>query len=226
MRLTRKAGLLYNEKRLTLADLFDDATVVEDPYYGGPALTGVNDSGSNTAAIIVPKNTTVYILAFHGQGFCIGKVLGTSYTAFKGNATPTLSTYYATYIRVMLSIRNGTMVAVTFPHFSEEEVDAALGAINQQQIYAGNSSSTGYRSTPNSNFNDSGLYVVAHGSNCSMSISTADDLFTAIFSCCTDSDIPEDTVFLFREADGDKTYLSRNGSSAAKLYGGRISRLY
>lgn len=231
MRLTRKAGLLYNERRLTLAALFADATVVEDPYYGGYALAGVNDSGSSSATIIVPENTTVYILAFHGQGFCIGKVLGTSYTAFKGNATPTLSTY-GPYIRVALSIRNGTMVAVTFPNFSEEEVDAALGAINQQQIYAGNSSSLGTRSTPNSSFNDSGLYVVAHGSNCSMSISAKDygmekpakdELLTPIFSCCTDNGTPN-TVYLFEQ--GDKMYLSSNGTSAARLYGGRISRLY
>ena len=224
MRLTRKAGLLYNERRLTLAALFADATVVEDPAYGGPALDGVNDSSASTCAIYVPKNTTVYILAFHSVGFCIGKVLGTSYTAFKGNATPSVGTYTQNSIRVLFSsIRNGTVVAVTFPHFSEEEVDAALAAIQQEQIYAGYAVSSNTRFTSNANFNSNGLYVVAHGINHSMSISAKEDLFTPIFSCCTSSGT-QGIVYLYRS--GDTTYLSTNGTSAARLYGGRISRLY
>lgn len=223
MRMDRRAGLLYN-KQITLAELFDDATVVvvEDPYYGGAALAGVNGSNAISTYITVPKNTTVYILAFHSEGFCIGKVYNTSYTAFIGNVTPTAATY-SNLVRVSLSIRNGAMVAVTFPHFSEEEVDTAFAAIQQQQIYAGHATSSNTRSTANSNFNGSGLYVVAHGVNYSMSISAKEDLFTPIFSCCTSSGTP-DIVYLYRS--GDTTYLSKDGTSATKMYGGRISRLY
>lgn len=223
MRMDRRAGLLYN-KQITLAELFDDATVavVESQYVSGAALTGNNASSASSKMIVVPKNTTVYILAFHSEGFCIGKVYNTSYTAFIGNVTPSASTY-VDVIRVSLSIRNGTMVAVTFPHFSEEEVDAAFAAIQQQQIYAGYATSSNTRSTANSNFNSSGLYVVAHGVNYSMSISAKEDLFTPIFSCCTADGTP-DIVYLYRS--GDTTYLSANGTSATKMYGGRISRLY
>lgn len=221
MRMSRRAGLLYTQKT-SLAELFADATLIDGAIIGSNASTA--DYVSLTFPASSYSNMPIYILLFHGEGYNIGKVYNSTYTKFIGDATITVSTRYGYYyVTPTDGIRDGTMAAVTFPNYPEAEVDAILPTVNQASIYAGHNSSSSTRSVPNSSFNDSGLYVVAHGINYSMSISTADDLFAPIFSCCTDNGTPG-IVYLFR--DGDYTYLSANGRSKTGLYGGRISRLY
>lgn len=198
------------------AAIFADANV--------ELFTGHNASSSTTMSFQLSSsysNTPLYILDFHGMGYCIGKLYNTTFTKFIGDDNPTVETGRVNTLSV--SMRDGAMAAVTFPHFSEAEVDAAFAEIHQQQIYAGVASSSSQRSVANSAFTGGGLYVVAHGPNGgNMSISTESDLFTPIFSYTAGS--TEDIVYLYRS--GDNTYLSTNGTSATSMYGGRISRLY
>lgn len=189
-------------------------------------ITGHNDSSASSEGLQFSastyQDTPIYILDFHGAGYCIGKLYNTAFTKFIGTDTPTTSTRYG-YNVITVSMRDGAMAAVTFPHFTEAEVDAAFAEIHQEQIYAGVSSSTGKRSVANNKFTGGGLYVVAHGFNGgNMSISSEEDLFTAIFSATVGG--TEGIVYLVRS--GDTTYLSANGTSAPSMYGGRISRLY
>ena len=220
MRLSRKMGLLGGQKS-SLAELFADATLIDD------VITGSNASTADYVSLIFPtssySNMPIYILLFHSEGYNIGKVYNSTYTKFIGDATITVSTRYSSYyVTPTDGIRDGTMAAVTFPHFSEVEADTILAGVHQQSIYTGHGSSSSTRYVNNTVFTGGGLYVVAHGSNFNMSISTENDLFTPIFSC-TDGGTPN-IVYLYR--DGEKTYLSATGAAATKVYGGRISRLY
>ena len=219
MRLSRKMGLLGGQKS-SLAELFADATLIDG------AIEGSNASTADYPVLLFPKSDytdiPIYILLFHSEGYCIGKSYNTTFTKFIGDVTPTSSSYYTNYRVDPNGIRDGTMAAVTFPHFSEAEADTILSTVHQQSIYAGHGSSSSTRSVNNTVFTGGGLYVVAHGSNFNMSISAENDLFTPIFSC-TNGGTPN-IVYLYR--DGEKTYLSATGAAATKVYGGRISRLY
>lgn len=202
------------------AALFADANV--------EAFVGHNDSSATTKSFQFSKSyygdTPLYILDFHGLGFCIGKLYNETFTKFIGTDTPTV-TPSSNFVMLSVSMRDGAMAAVTFPSFTEAEVDAAFAEIHQEQIYAGVSSSTGTRSVANNKFTGGGLYVVAHGPNGgNMSISSEEDLFTAIFSYTGGTASTEGIVYLYRS--GDTTYLSTNGTRATSMYGGRISRLY
>lgn len=200
------------------SSLFADANLL--------VITGHNASSASSKGLQFDsstyQDTPIYILDFHGLGYCIGKLYNTTFTKFIGSDTPTTYTYYG-YNIINVSMRDGAMVAVTFPHFTEAEVDAAFAAIHQEEIYAGVSSSSGTRSVANNKFTGGGLYVVAHGYNGgNMSISSEEDLFTPIFSATVDG--TEGIVYLYRS--GDTTYLSVNGERSTSIYGGRISRLY
>lgn len=217
MRMDRRAGLLSSAK-IPLAALFADASLL--------IITGHNASSASSEGLqfdtTAYKDTPIYILDFHGAGYCIGKLYNTTFTKFIGTDTPTTYKQY-NYNVITVSMRDGAMAAVTFPHFTEAEVDAAFAEIHQEQIYAGVSSSSGTRSVANNKFTGGGLYVVAHGYNGgNMSISAEESLFTPIFSATVGG--TEGIVYLYRS--GDTTYLSVNGERSTSMYGGRISRLY
>lgn len=216
MRMDRRAGLLDTVKLPTLAELFADAVAV-----GGD---GENRSSASNAQFRFPKNTTVYLLVFHGGGYQIGKMHNTTYTRFIGSSTlPTISDYSSSECNVLYSMRAGSMVGVTFPNFPEKIVDAVLTRTQQEGIFLHQGTSTGEQYVQNTKFTGGGLYVAAHGYYNCFSISAEDSLFTPIFSY-TSGSYPN-KVYMYRS--GTLTYLSLNGTSAASnLYGGRISRLY
>lgn len=214
MRMMRRAGLLSTIKLPALAELFANAVAVSG--------SGRNSSSAAEAVFDIPKDTTVYFLAFYNGNYQIGKIYNLIYTQLSGTgSTPTLSNRSATECRVTLSMRAGAMVGVTFPSFPEKVVDAALAKINQESIYSGASTSSSERSVYNTVFTGGGLYAVGIGT--CLSISAEETLFTPIFSWSSNDSSPN-RVFLYR--NGTLTYLSRDGTSATSLYGGRISRLY
>lgn len=217
MRMSRRMGLLSNLKLPTLAELFADAVAV-----GG---SGVNRSSASNAQFRFAKDTIVYLLAFHGGGYQIGKMHNTTYTQFIGTSTlPTISDYSSSECNVAYSMRAGSMVGVTFPNFPEKIVDAVLTRTQQESILTSQSTSTGEQYVQNTKFTGGGLYVAAHGSYNCFSISAEDSLFQPIFSY-TASTSYLNRVYMYRS--GTVTSLSLNGTSAAtNLYGGRISRLY
>lgn len=216
MRMSRRAGLLNTLRLPTLAELFAGAVAV-----GGD---GVNKSSASNAQFRFPKNTAVYLLCFHGGGYTVGKMFNTTYTKYQGTTTePSISSYSSTECNVTYSMRAGSMVGVTFPNFPEKVVQAVLTKMQQQSILAQQSNSQAERYVQNTAFTGGGLYVAAHGySNC-LSISAEDSLFQPIFSYSSSSSYAN-RVYLYRS--GTITYLSANGTGAAYLYGGRISRLY
>lgn len=216
MRMDRRAGLLNALKLPTLAELFADAVAV-----GGG---GMNRSSASNAQFRFPKNTTVYLLCFHGGGYTVGKMYNTTYTKYQGTSTePSFSSYSSTEYNVAYSMRAGSMVGVTFPSYPEKVVQAVLTKMQQEAIFESVDSSQDSQSVYNTAFTGGGLYVAAHGSYASFSISAEESLFTPIFSYTSGSFTNK--VYMYRS--GTLTYLSANGTSAAtNLYGGRISRLY
>lgn len=215
MRMDRRAGLLNTLKLPTLAELFADAVAV-----GGG---GVNRSSASNAQFRFPKNTTVYLLCFHGGGYTVGKLYNTTYTKYQGTTTePSISSYSSTECNVLYSMRAGSMVGVQFPSYPEKVVQAVLTKMQQESIYAEAASYSEGCSVYNTAFTGGGLYVAAHGSYYCFSISAEESLFTPIFSYTTSS--YTNKVYMYRS--GTRTYLSVNGTSETDLYGGRISRLY
>lgn len=216
MRMSRRAGLLDTVKLPTLAELFADAVAV-----GG---SGVNRSSASNAQFRFPKDTAIYLLCFHGGGYTVGKMYNIEYTKYQGTTTePSISSYSSTECNVTYSMRAGSMVGVTFPHFPEKVVQAVLTKMQQESILASQSASQTDRYVQNTAFTGGGLYVAAHGYYSCLSISAEDSLFQPIFSYSSGSSYAN-RVYLYRS--GTVTYLSANGTAAANLYGGRISRLY
>lgn len=217
MRMSRRAGLLSNLKLPTLAELFADAVAV--------GASGVNRSSASNAQFRFPKDTAVYLLCFHGTGYTVGKMFNTTYTKYQGTTTePSISSYSSTECNVAYSMRAGSMVGVQFPSYPEKVVHAVLTKMQQEAILSGAYTSQGEEYVQNTAFTGGGLYVAAHGSYNSFSISAEESLFTPIFSYSSYSSY-QNKVYMYRR--NNYTYLSANGTAAAtNLYGGRISRLY
>ena len=211
MRMSRRAGLLNTLKLPTLRELIADASLV--------GSAGANYASTHTAQFRFPKNTSVYLFDFHGEGYQIGKMYNQTFTKFIGDdAAPTLENYSSTQINVLVNMCAGAIVGLQFPSFPDKIVDAVFAKTNQASVLAVADEERGTWSVANTSLAADGLYVVAFGGP-RFSISASDSLFSAIFST------PDSRVYLNR--NGNTTYLSSNGTSATStLYGGRISRLY
>lgn len=211
MRMSRRAGLLNTLKLPTLRELIADASLV--------GSDGANYASTHTAQFRFPKNTSVYLFDFHGEGYQIGKMYNQTFAKFIGDdAAPQLKNYSSTEIVVKVDMCAGAIVGLQFPSFPDKIVDAVLSKTNQASVLAVADDERGTQSVLNTAFASDGLYVVAF-SGPRFSISASDSLFSAIFS------YPDSRAYLYRS--GTRTYLSSNGTSATStLYGGRISRLY
>lgn len=152
MRMSRRMGLLGGKKLVlpTLAELFADMTVINQ--------NGRNNlkSGTVSMSVDIEANPSIYIFAFCSDTFAIHHLLsnGSEY----GKTTLYVFATYSSAIDIYISgtscylskdgsssaqVYGGTIIAATFPSYTDDQISAVFGNISVKNSAGRNSSSAG-----------------------------------------------------------------------------------
>lgn len=152
MRMSRRMGLLGKKKTVlpTLAELFADMAVIKQ---GGRSSS---TSGTASVSVDIEANPSIYVFAFCHDSFAIHHLLsnGSEYgktTLYRAtddsNATNIYisgtSCYLSTNGSSSAKVYGGTIIAATFPSYTDDQISAVFGNISVKNSAGRNSSSKG-----------------------------------------------------------------------------------
>lgn len=237
MRMSRRMGLLGGKKLVlpTLAELFADMTAV--------AQEGINMSSSDTVTVselYIEIYPSIYVFAFNGNSFAIHHLLsdGSEYiktTLYRAtddsNATDIHMTGWGTqsgsgrYYKYSLStsgssnakVYGGTIIAATFPSYTDDQISAVFGNISVKNSAGRNSSSKAAIYLSNTVITGEIILTACGGAMCAAPVTSPTE-----YICTLDYKYLLSTYKARNYVASSKTYLSTNGTSSASVYGGTI----
>ena len=158
MRMSRRMGLLGGKKLVlpTLAELFADMTVIDQKGRGS------SSSGTLSMSVDIEANPSIYVFAFCNDSFAIHHLLsnGSEYgktTLYRATDDSNATNIYISGTSCYLStdgssstkVYGGTIIAATFPSYTDDQISAVFGNISVKNSDGRNSSSAGVISLSN-----------------------------------------------------------------------------
>ena len=227
MRMSRRMGLLGGKKQPpvpptllpTLAELFADMTVIK--------RTGRNVSTLGTVSISVKINTnpSIYVFAFCNDSFAIHHLLsnGSKYgktTLYRAtddsNATDIYisgtSFYLSTNGSSSTKVYGGTIIAATFPSYTDEQISAVFGNISVKNSAGINSSSKAAIYLENTVITGEIILTAYRGAMCAAPVTSPTEYICTLGG----------SYKVRNYVKSSKIYLSEDGTSYKSVYGGTI----
>lgn len=223
MRMSRRMGLLGSKKLVlpTLAELFADMTVI--------AQNGVNSSHNSIFSVNVldfEANPSIYVFAFCNDSFAIHHLLsnGSEYgktTLYRATDDSNATNIYISGTSCYLStdgssrtkVYGGTIIAATFPSYTNDQISAVFNNISVKNSAGRNSLSTGVIYLSNIVITGEIILTAYKGAMCAATIASPTE-----YICTLDNG----STMVRNFVDSSDVYLSTNGTSSAKVYGGTI----
>lgn len=227
MRMSRRMGLLGGKKLPpglpTLAELFADMTVIAQNGHNHKISSNVSVNGLD-----FDINPSMYVFAFCNDSFAIHHLQDNSKTILyratdDRNATDIYIKYdynYKEYFYYLsksgssdTSVYAGTIIAATFPSYTDDRISAVFGNISVKNSAGGNSSSTGTIYLSNAGIMGKIILTAWNGAMCAAPVTSPTE-----YICTLDKGLIKARNYV----DSSKTYLSINGNSGSGVNGGTI----
>lgn len=222
MRMSRRMGLLGGKKLAlpTLAELFADMTVITQGGGNNPRLRPVSMS------VDIEVNPSIYVFAFCSDTFAIHHLLsnGSEY----GKTTLYVFANYSSAIDIYISgtscylskdgsssaeVYGGTIIAATFPSYTDDQISAVFGNISVKNSAGRNSSSTGTIYLSNTVITGEIILTAYSGAMCAASVTSPTE-----YICTLDFGTRKARNYV----TSSKTYLSTGGTNSNAVHGGTI----
>lgn len=222
MRMSRRMGLLGGKKQPpTLAKLFADMTVVTQAGRESYMPGTVKISLSNVEA-----NPSIYVFAFCKNRFAIHHLLsnGSEYgktTLYRAtddsNATDIYISGTSCYLsedgRSSFIVCGGTIIAATFPSYTDDQISAVFGNISVKNSAGNNSSTSRAEGLKKSNIAGEIILTAYNGAMCAATIASPTE-----YICTLDNG----STMVRNFVDAEYINLSYDGTKANKVYGGTM----
>lgn len=223
MRMSRRMGLLGGKKLVlpTLAELFADMTVINQKGRDS------SNSGTLSMSVNIETNPSIYVFAFCNDSFAIHHLLsnGSEYgktTLYRAtddsNATNIYisgtSCYLSTNGSSSAKVYGGTIIAATFPSYTDEQISAVFSNISVKNSAGRNSSSASTISLSNTVITGEIILTACSGAMCVAPVASPTKYIRTL-------DFSYGGVR--NRVTGDKIYLALTGaSSSTRVNGGTI----
>lgn len=226
MRMSRRMGLLGGKKQPpTLAKLFADMTVITQGGENGSKLKTVSMS------VDIEANSSIYVFAFCNNRFAIHHLLsnGSEYgktTLYRAtndrNATNIYisgtSCYLSTDGSSSAEVYGGTIIAATFPSYTDDQISAVFGNISVKNSAGRNSSSNGRVYLSNTVITGEIILTAYNGAMCAAPVTSPTE-----YICTLDYEYSSSKTYRARNyVDGDRIYLAYSGNGSGLVMGGTI----
>ena len=226
MRMSRRMGLLGGKKQPpTLAKLFADMTVISQGGGNGKKL------GTVSMSVDIEANPSIYVFAFCNNSFAIHHLLsnGSEYgkiTLYRAtndrNATNIYisgtSCYLSTDGSISTKVYGGTIIAATFPSYTDDQISAIFNNISVKNSAGRNSSSGGRIHLSDTVITGEIILTAYNGAMCAAPVTSPTE-----YICTLDYEYSSSRTYKARNyVDSSKIYLSYNGTSPGIVYGGTI----
>lgn len=226
MRMSRRMGLLGGKKQPpTLAKLFADMTVIDQSGRNNDVRDAVSLSGLDFNA-----NPSIYVFAFCNNSFAIHHLLsnGSEYgktTLYRAtddrNATNIYisgtSCYLSTNGSSSATVYGGTIIAATFPSYTNNQTSAVFSGISVKVSDGVNDKEA---SRVNLSKNPPGEIILTayNGAMCAAPVTSPTE-----YICTLDYKYTSARTYIARNyIMNRRIYLSFNGTSAGSFHGGTI----
>ena len=221
MRMSRRMGLLGGKKSAlpTLAELFADMTVIDQEGRDSTL-------GTLSMPVDIEANPSIYVFAFCKDSFAIHYLLsnGSKYgktTLYRAtnDRNPTniyvsrTSCYLSTNGSSSVEVHGGTIIAATFPSYTDDQISAVFGNISVKSSAGRNTSSKAEIYLSNTVITGKIILTAYNGAMCAAPVTSPTEYI------CT---LNNGSIKARNYVDSSKTYLSTNGTRAARVYGGTI----
>ena len=216
MRMSRRMGLLGGKKLAlpTLAELFADMTIKKQK--------GRNSASSGTVSVNIGANPSIYVFAFCNDRFAIHHLLsnGSEYgktTLYRAtndrNATNIhingTSCYLSTDGGSNTKVYGGTIIAATFPSYTDDQISAVFGNISVKNSAGINASSKSSVSLSKANIAGEIILTAHNGAMCAAAVASPTEYIYASSGV--------------KNYNGNNNiYLSTTGAGGSGVYGGTI----
>ena len=228
MRMSRRMGLLGKKKTVpptllpTLAELFADMTMKKQ--------TGRNVSTLGTVSMSVNINTnpSIYVFAFCKDSFAIHHLLsnGSEYiktTLYRATDDSNATNIYISGTSCYLSengsgnakVYGGTIIAATFPSYTDDQISAVFGNISVKNSAGRNSSSKAAIYLSNTEITGEIILTACGGAMCAAPATSPTE-----YICTLDSSYYN--VRNYVDSSRSQTYLSTSGNGHNTVYGGTM----
>lgn len=225
MRMSRRMGLLGGKKQPpTLAKLFADMTVITQGGRESSAL------GTASMSVNIETNPSIYVFAFCNNSFAIHHLLsnGSEYgktTLYRAtddrNATNIYisgtSCYLSTDGSSSATVYGGTIIAATFPSYTNNQTSAVFSGISVK-VSDGVNDKENARVRLSNNPPGEIILTAYHGAMCAAPVTSPTE-----YICTLDYKYSSSRTYIARNYIMSRSiYLSFNGTSAGSFHGGTI----
>ena len=222
MRMSRRMGLLGGKKLVlpTLAELFADMTVINQKGRSSSSL------GTASMSVKIETNPSIYVFAFCNDSFAIHHLLsnGSEYnktTLYRATDDSNATNIYISGTSCCLStngsssakVYGGTIIAATFPSYTDDQISAVFGNISVKNSAGRNTSSKAEIYLSNTEITGKIILTAYNGAMCAAPATSPTEYI------CT---LNNGSIKARNYVGSSKTYLSTNGTRSASVHGGTI----
>ena len=224
MRMSRRMGLLGKKKPVLpdlAAELFADMTVIKQNGFNNRFGSTVKINGLDFNA-----NPSMYVFAFCNDSFAIHHLLsnGSEYgktTLYRATDDRNATDIYISGTSCYLSkdgsketaVYGGTIIAATFPSYTDDQISAVFGNISVKNSAGRNSSSTDTIYLSNAGIMGKIILTAWNGAMCAAPVTSPTEYI------CT---LNKGSTMARNYVASSKIYLSINGNSGSGVNGGTI----
>lgn len=227
MRMSRRMGLLGGKKQPpTLAKLFADMTAI--------AQNGLNSESRSTVSVNgldFDANPSIYIFAFCNNSFAIHHLLsnGSEYnktTLYRATNDSNATNIYISGTSCYLStdgsssakVYGGTIIAATFPSYTNNQTSAVFSGISVKVSDGVNDKESSRVYLPNNTITGEIILTACRGAMCAAPVTSPTE-----YICTLDYKYSSSRTYIARNyIMNRRIYLSFNGTSAGSFNGGTI----
>ena len=223
MRMSRRMGLLGSKKSAlpTLAELFADMTVIKQNGFNNRFGSTVKVNGLDFYA-----NPSIYVFAFCYNSFAIHHLLSNGnehnkITLYRATDDRNATNIYISGTSCYLSkdgskgtaVYGGTIIAATFPSYTNDQISAVFGNISVKNSAGRNSSSADAIYLSNTVITGEIILTACNGAMCAAPVTSPTE-----YICTLDYSSYKARNYVASSS----TYLSTSGTGHSTVYGGTI----
>ena len=224
MRMSRRMGLLGKKKPVLpdlAAELFADMTVIKQNGFNNRFGSTVKINGLDFNA-----NPSMYVFAFCNDSFAIHDLLSNGsehnkITLYRATDDSNATNIYISGTSCYLSkdgsketaVYGGTIIAATFPSYTDDQISAVFGNISVKNSAGRNSSSTDTIYLSNAGIMGKIILTAWNGAMCAAPVTSPTEYI------CT---LNKGSTMARNYVASSKIYLSINGNSGSGVNGGTI----
>ena len=227
MRMSRRMGLLGKKKTVpptllpTLAELFADMAVIKQNGFNNRFSAYVKVDGLHFDA-----NPSIYVFAFCYNSFAIHHLLSNGSEYNKVTLYRAANDKYATDIYISgtscylstngssrAKVYGGTIIAATFPSYTDDQISAVFGNISVKSSAGRNTSSKAAMYLENTVITGEIILTAYNGAMCAAPATSPTEYI------CT---LNNGSIKARNYVTSTRTYLSVNGTGGSRVFGGTI----